>query len=51
MLEHLKAGMFSTMFDVGGIVGSPLLGLALDKLCPKNPLKGVTAALLTGPEF
>jgi len=53
LVETLKystfqAGMFSTMFDVGGIVGSPLLGLALDKLCPKNPLKGVTAALLTG---
>ena len=40
--------MFSTMFDVGGILGSPLLGLLLDQLCQDQPIKGVTATLLAG---
>ena len=36
------------MFDVGGILGSPLLGLLLDQLCQDQPIKGVTATLLAG---
>lgn len=40
--------MFSTVFDVGGIVGSPALGLVLDRYYQGNPLKGVTIAMLAG---
>ena len=54
LLEHLgysklQAGMFSTVFDIGGIVGSPLLGLVLDKYYTNNQaILGVTHAMVGG---
>jgi len=53
LLEHLgysklQAGMFSTVFDIGGIVGSPLLGIVLDRYYINNPIQGVTHAMLGG---
>ena len=53
LLEHLgysklQAGMFSTVFDIGGIFGSPLLGLFLDRFYATNPILGVTHAMLAG---
>jgi len=51
LLEHLgysklQAGVFSTVFDIGGIVGSPLLGLVLERYCPARPLYGVYVTML-----
>jgi len=51
LLEHLhytqlQAGMFSTVFDVGGIIGSPLLGVVLDKYYRTRPLYGNFLAIL-----
>ena len=53
LLEHLgysklQAGMFSTVFDIGGIVGSPLLGYLLDKYYTSTPMLGVTHTMLGG---
>jgi len=53
LLEHLsysklQAGMFSTVFDIGGIVGSPLLGYLLDRHYPTTPILGVTLTMLAG---
>ena len=53
LLEHLgysklQAGLFSTMFDVGGIIGSPLLGTVLDKYYSETPLRGVTLVIGLG---
>jgi sugar phosphate permease len=36
-----QAGLFSTIFDVGGSFGSPLLGLILDRKFKKNTLLGM----------
>ena len=36
------------MFDVGGIIGGPLLGFLVDHFCPKRPLWGIYLALLLG---
>lgn len=36
-----EAGMFSTIFDVGGSLGSPLLGYILDKKFKKNTFLGM----------
>lgn len=35
------AGLFSTIFDVGGTVGSPIMGLVLDRYFKKNTLLGI----------
>lgn len=35
------AGLFSTIFDVGGSIGSPLLGMILDRKFKKNTLLGM----------
>ena len=40
--------MFSTVFDIGGIIGAPLLGLALDRFASEKPLLGVTILMLVG---
>lgn len=53
MLQHLglsklQAGLFSTVFDVGGIVGSPVVGFLLDHFFPNSTMKGVTITLLIG---
>jgi len=52
LLEHLhytqlQAGMFSTVFDIGGIVGSPLLGVILDRYFRNSPLYGTYITILT----
>ena len=44
----MRAGMFSTIFDMGGIVGSPLLGLVLDRTCVGAPLRGITMVMIAG---
>lgn len=36
-----QAGLFSTVFDVGGSIGSPLLGLILDRKFKKNTMLGM----------
>ncbi len=36
-----QAGLFSTIFDVGGSIGSPVLGLILDRKFKKNTLLGM----------
>ena len=46
--DKLQAGMFSTVFDIGGIIGAPLLGLALDRFASEKPLLGVTVLMLVG---
>eukprot|EP00088_Acartia_fossae_P005706 TRINITY_DN12577_c0_g1_i1.p1 TRINITY_DN12577_c0_g1~~TRINITY_DN12577_c0_g1_i1.p1 ORF type:complete len:424 (+),score=63.33 TRINITY_DN12577_c0_g1_i1:653-1924(+) len=45
---NMQAGILSTMFDLGGIFGSPLLGITLDKFYPGVPLKGVTICMFIG---
>jgi len=45
---NLQAGILSTTFDVGGIFGSPLLGLGLDQFFPGVPLKGVALCMFAG---
>ena len=46
--SKLQAGMFSTVYDIGGIVGSMLQGLLLDRFCPDQPLMGVTLTMALG---
>jgi len=36
-----QAGLFSTVFDIGGSVGSPLIGVILDRKFKKNTLLGM----------
>ena len=53
LLEHLgysklQAGMFSTVFDVGGIIGSPGLGVILDTFYTTSPLTGVLVTMMLG---
>ena len=53
LLEHLgysklQAGMFSTVYDIGGIFGSLLQGLLLDRYWPDQPLMGVTLTMALG---
>jgi len=44
----LEAGLLSTMYDLGGIFGSPLLGITLDCFIPGAPLKGIALCLFIG---
>ena len=37
-LEPASAAYVSTMFDIGGGIGSPLCGIVADKLCRMWPL-------------
>ena len=53
LLEHLgysklQAGMFSTVYDIGGIFGSMLQGLLLDRYCSDRPLMGVSLTMALG---
>ncbi|KAF6039041.1 hypothetical protein EB796_002658 [Bugula neritina] len=41
-----NAGLFSTMFEIGGVVGSAALGLILDKFSSQRPLYGVTLTVV-----
>ena len=36
------------MIDIGGVVGSPLIGLLLDYTCPGAPFLGATVILIIG---
>ena len=40
--------MFSTVIDIGGVVGSPFIGVLLDYACPGAPFLGVTIILVIG---
>eukprot|EP00095_Tigriopus_kingsejongensis_P000235 snap_masked-scaffold55_size446313-processed-gene-3.4 protein:Tk00235 transcript:snap_masked-scaffold55_size446313-processed-gene-3.4-mRNA-1 annotation:"glycerol-3-phosphate transporter 5-like" len=53
LIEHLNysstaGGMFSTMFDVGGILGGPVLGLLVDHFTKNEPLWGIYLMLMLG---
>ena len=53
LLEHLgysklQAGIFSTVFDIGGIIGAPLFGLILDRYYADRPLMGVIITMTLG---
>ena len=46
LIDHLgyskvQGGVFSTMFDIGGILGGPCLGIFVDKLYPKRNVFGI----------
>ncbi|XP_023332873.1 putative glycerol-3-phosphate transporter 1 isoform X2 [Eurytemora carolleeae] len=44
----LQAGFMSTLFDIGGIFGSPLLGILLDKWFSHAPMKPVSIVMMAG---
>ena len=46
--SKLQAGIFSTVFDVGGIIGAPVLGIALDRFASDRPLLGVSLLMVLG---
>ena len=53
LIEHLGydrglAGFFSTAFDVGGIVGGPLIGFIVDKYFSDKPVFGVYVGVMLG---
>eukprot|EP00095_Tigriopus_kingsejongensis_P000358 snap_masked-scaffold1056_size66302-processed-gene-0.2 protein:Tk00358 transcript:snap_masked-scaffold1056_size66302-processed-gene-0.2-mRNA-1 annotation:"glycerol-3-phosphate transporter 5-like" len=53
LIEHLNysstaGGMFSTMFDVGGILGGPVLGLLVDHFTKNESLWGIYLILMLG---
>ena len=53
LLEHLgysklQAGIFSTVFDIGGIIGAPVFGLLLDRYYADQPLLGVILTMALG---
>ncbi len=53
LIEHLhyprtEGGLFSTMFDIGGIMGGPVLGVIVDKYMPDRPLLGIYYVMLVG---
>lgn len=53
LIDHLKysqtaGGIFSTMFDVGGILGGPILGLLVDHCTNHQPLWGIFLMLMLG---
>ena len=53
LLEHLgysklQAGIFSTVFDIGGIIGAPVFGLILDRYYADRPLLGVILIMTLG---
>jgi OPA family glycerol-3-phosphate transporter-like MFS transporter 1/2 len=53
LIEHLhypktEGGLFSTMFDIGGIMGGPLLGVLVDKYVADKPLLGIYYLMLVG---
>ena len=46
--EKAQGGVFSTMFDIGGILGGPLLGFYVDKYHSKRPLWGIYQITMLG---
>jgi len=47
-LSKLQAGIYSTVFDVGGTGGSILAGIIMDKLFSRNSMKGIAVFQLIG---
>lgn len=50
LIEHLnysktQGGLFSTMFDIGGIFGGPALGILVDVLFKDKPTLGIHQVL------
>ena len=45
-LEPASAAYVSTMFDIGGGIGSPLCGIVADKLCRTCKLLGTSCATM-----
>lgn len=43
--DKTRAGLFSPAFELGGVVGSSVLGLALDRWFEHNPLAGVAVSI------
>lgn len=46
LIEYLsysktQGGLFSTMFDIGGILGGPTLGLIVENCVPDKPIFGI----------
>ena len=46
LIEYLgytktQGGLFSTMFDIGGIAGGPALGLLVENFTPDKPIFGI----------
>lgn len=53
LIEHLgysktHGGLFSTLFDIGGIAGGPVLGIYVDKLYSDKPLWGIYQLMMIG---
>ena len=54
LIEHLgysktHGGLFSTMFDIGGILGGPTLGLLVEKFIPDKPIFGIYIGMKSVP--
>ena len=49
--SKLQAGIFSTVFDIGGIIGAPVLGIVLDRFASDRPLLGVSLLMAVGTVF
>lgn len=52
LVHHLRysvaeAGLFSTIFDIGGALGSPLVGFLLDRFFQSNGLFGIWTVVTT----
>lgn len=52
LIDHLgyskvQAGLLSTVYDIGGILGSPCLGIYLDRVYPQKPLFGIYQVFIT----
>lgn len=39
--DRVHGGLYSIMFDVGGIVGGPILGIVVDRFYGHRPLYGI----------
>ena len=46
--SKLQAGIFSTVYDIGGIFGTLANGVLLDRYCADQPLMGVTLTMVLG---
>ena len=46
--SKVQAGLYSTVIDIGGVLGSPLIGILLDYTCPEAPFLGITVILVIG---
>jgi sugar phosphate permease len=46
--DKTQGGLFSTLFDVGGILGGPLLGFVVDRYYSSRPMWGVYLMMCVG---